>query len=78
MSGSNSLPNVSEGSMDTSELPERPVETIVHTQRHRLADKFPMFSVGWTRQGFCRDLVPCWSEKRVVTMMRPVDLRISL
>ena len=21
-----------------------------------------MFSVGWTCQGFCRDLDPCWSE----------------
>ena len=39
------------------------VETVGRTQRHRLhADKFPMFSVGWTWQGFCRDLHPCWSE----------------
>ena len=37
-----------------------------------------MFSVGWTWQGFCRDLGPCWSEQRVVTMMWPVDLRTSL
>ena len=33
---------------------------VVRTQRHRLdADKFPMFSVGWNWQGFCRDLDPC-------------------
>ena len=39
------------------------VETIVRTQRHRLdADKFPMFSGGWTWQGFCRDLDLCWFE----------------
>ena len=38
------------------------VETVVRTQRHRLdADKFPMFSVGWTWQGYCRDLDRCWS-----------------
>ena len=37
--------------------------TVVRTQRHRVdADKFPIFSVGWTCQGFCRDLDPCWSE----------------
>ena len=36
---------------------------VVRTQRHGLdVDKFPMFSVGWTWQGFCRDLDPCWSE----------------
>ena len=39
------------------------VETVVRTQRRRLdADKFPMFSVGWNWQGFCRDLDPCWFE----------------
>ena len=39
------------------------VETVVRTPRPGLdADKFPMFSVGWTWQGFCRDLDPCWSE----------------
>ena len=39
------------------------VETVVRTQRHRLdAEKFLMFSVGWTWQGFCRDLDPCWFE----------------
>ena len=27
-----------------------------------LADKFSMFSVGWTWQGFCRDLDPSWFE----------------
>ena len=25
-------------------------------------DRFPIFSVGWTWQGFCRDLDPCWFE----------------
>ena len=35
------------------------VEAVVRTQRHRLgADKFPMFSVGWTGHGFCRELDP--------------------
>ena len=39
------------------------VETVVRTQRHHLdADKFPMFSVAWTWQGFCRDFDPCWFE----------------
>ena len=39
------------------------VETVVRTQRHRLgADKFPIFSGGWTWHGFCRDLDPCWFE----------------
>ena len=39
------------------------VETVVCTQTHRLdTDKFPMFSVGWTGQGFCRDCDPCWFE----------------
>ena len=34
--------------------------TVVRTQTHRLdAYKFPMFSVGWTWQGFCSDLDPC-------------------
>ena len=46
------------------------VGTVLRTQRHRLdADKLPMFSVSWTSQEFCRDLNPCWSEKRVVTLM---------
>ena len=44
------------------EIPAAPqtVETtVVRTRRHGLdADKFPMFSIGWTRQGFCRDLDP--------------------
>ena len=32
-------------------------------QRHGLdADKFPMFSIGCTWHGFCRDLDPCWFE----------------
>ena len=36
---------------------QRVETTVVRTQRHRLdADKFPMFSVGGTWQGFCRDL----------------------
>ena len=38
-------------------------QNVFCTQRHRLdADKFPMFSVRWTWQGFWRDLDPCWSE----------------
>ena len=37
-------------------------ETVVRTQRHLLhAHKFPMFSVVWNWQGFCRDLDPHWS-----------------
>ena len=32
------------------------VETVVRTQIHRLdADRIPMFLIGWTWQGFCRD-----------------------
>ena len=39
------------------------VETVVCTQRHRLhTDTFPMLSVGWTWQGFCRVLDPRWVE----------------
>ena len=46
------------------------VETVVRTRRHRIdADKFPMFSVGWTWHGFCGDLDPCWFEQWAVTMM---------
>ena len=46
------------------------VKTVVCAQRNNLdVDKFPMFSIGWTWQEFCRDLDPCWSEWRVVTMM---------
>ena len=46
------------------------VETAVRTQKHRLdAEKFPIFSGGRTRQESCRDLIPNWFEKRVVTMM---------
>ena len=54
------------------------VGTVLCTQRHRLdADRFPMFSVSWAWQAFCGDLNLCWSEKRAVTLMRPVDLRTS-
>ena len=35
------------------------VETVVRTRKHYEADKFSKFSVGWTGQGFCRDLDPC-------------------
>ena len=53
-----------------SEKQHQTIETVVRTQRHRLdADKFPMFSVGWTWNGFCRDSDPFWSEERAVTMM---------
>ena len=40
------------------------VETVVHTQGHRLdADKFPMLSgCSWTWQGLYPDLDPCWFE----------------
>ena len=45
-------------------------DDVVRTQRHRLdADIFPMFLVGWTGSGFCRDLDSCWFEQRAVTMM---------
>ena len=58
------------------------METVVRTQRHRLdADRFPMFSVGWTWQGFRRDLdhtLPVGLSSGVVTTMRSVDLRTSL
>ena len=38
----------------------RTVETVVRTQKHRFdADMFPVFSGGWTGQGFRRDLDPC-------------------
>ena len=47
-------------------VPAASLETVVRTQRHRWhrldADKFPMFSVGWRWQGFCRDLDRCWFE----------------
>ena len=34
-------------------------KNVVRAQRHPLdADKFPMFSVGWIWQMFCRDLDP--------------------
>ena len=47
----------------TPDYDNETIETVVRTQRHRLdADKFPIFSVGWTWQGFCRDLDPCLSE----------------
>ena len=50
--------------------PLQTVEVVVCTQRHRLdADKFQMFSVGWTGCGFCRDLDPCWFESQAVTVM---------
>ena len=46
------------------------VETVFRTQRHRLdADKFPIFSAGWTWHGFCRDLDPRLFEERAATMM---------
>ena len=53
---------------------------VVRTQKHRLDadDTFPILSVGWTWQGFCRDLDPCWYEQGVVTMMWSVNLRTSL
>ena len=36
------------------------VEAVVRTQRYGLdADDIPVFSGGWTRQGFCRDLDHC-------------------
>ena len=39
------------------------VETVIRTQKPRVdAGTFPMFSVGWNWQGFCRDLEPTWSE----------------
>ena len=41
------------------------VQTVVRNQIHHHhldADMFPMFSVGWTWQGFCRGLDPCWFE----------------
>ena len=39
------------------------VGTVLRTQRDRLdGDKFPIFSGGRTRQGFCRDWSPCWFE----------------
>ena len=45
-------------------------KAVVRTQKYSLdADKFPVLSVCWTWQEFCRDLDLCWSEKRVATMM---------
>ena len=39
------------------------IHRYIDTQRPRLdTDKFPKFSVGWTWQGFYRDLDPCWFE----------------
>ena len=39
------------------------LQTVETEQRHRLdADKFLMFSVGWTWPEFCRDFDPFWSE----------------
>ena len=63
--------SVNEGSLQVTD----DIEVIMKkycssTKRHRLGtDKFPMLSVGWSWQGFCRDLDPCWSEWRVVIMM---------
>ena len=46
------------------------VDVVARTRRHRLsADEFPMFSGGWPWQGLCRDLEPCESEQRAVSMM---------
>ena len=51
-----------------SGIPEAPdrVDIVFRTQSHRLdVHKFPVFSDGWTWQGYCRDLDPCWFEKRI-------------
>ena len=49
------------------------------TRRHRLdADKFPMFSVGWTWQEFCRDLNSCWFQSKKAQSLCRYDLAIEL
>ena len=37
------------------------------------SSRYAARSGGWTRQGFCRDLDPCWFEWLVDTIMCPVD-----
>ena len=48
------------------------VDAGVRTPKHRLDEdnQFPMFlGCSTWQQVFCRDLDPCWFERRVVTMM---------
>ena len=42
--------------------------TVVRIPEDIEAGMFLMFSVGWTWQGFFRDLDSCWFEKRVITI----------